>query len=107
MMCTAFMTSIFAYSIIFIIGSTLYSFLQCISERIFIYKWPILFSLISSSRCDLCGHKLSIKEYFPLLSTMYLRGKSRCCHRYLDKKYLYGEIISGALLCTGVYLLRF
>ncbi|MDK9759331.1 hypothetical protein KIV40_29350 [Vibrio sp. D173a] len=40
-----------------------------------------------------------------MISSMYLRGKSRCCYRYLDKKYLYGEIISGALSSTGVYLL--
>ncbi|NOH79329.1 prepilin peptidase [Vibrio sp. RE86] len=102
-----FMIDAYRYVVLFLLGATLFSFIQCVGTRVLVEKWPLRLALLGRSRCDYCGQELTLKEYFPLLSSMFLKGKTRCCRKNLHIKYFTGEFVSGVTLCTLGYLLHF
>ncbi len=86
---------ILIYSLIlsFVLGSVFGSFLNCMADRIKegIPWWK------GNSKCDNCGHKLSILDLFPIFSYLFLKGKCRYCGKKMSIKYLISEIVLGLL----------
>ncbi len=88
-------TFIFIYSLVlsFVLGSVFGSFLNCVADRIKNHeKW-----WTGRSKCDNCGHILSIFDLFPVLSYIFLKGKCRYCGNKMSIKYLISESLLGIL----------
>ena len=49
------------------------------------------------SFCDYCGKQLNWWNNIPVLSFLFQKGKSTCCHKKLDFSYPIVEIITGVL----------
>jgi len=49
------------------------------------------------SFCDFCGKQLNWWNNVPVLSFLFQKGKSQCCHKKLDVSYPIVEIITGLL----------
>lgn len=83
----------------FILGSVFGSFLNCVADRIKNHeKW-----WTGRSKCDNCGHTLSILDLFPIFSYIFLKGKCRHCGTKLSIKYMISELLLGILFV--VYLI--
>lgn len=86
---------ILIYSLVlsFILGSVFGSFLNCVADRIKdnIPWWK------GTSKCDNCGHKLSLLDLFPIFSYLFLKGKCRYCGKKMSIKYLISELSLGLL----------
>lgn len=77
---------------LFIIGTTIGSFLNVIIDRL-----PKSENILGRSHCDHCRHKLAWYDLMPVLSFVILGGKSRCCHKKLSWQYPIVEIVTGML----------
>jgi len=55
----------------------------------------------SRSQCDYCKRRLNYFEIIPILSFIYLKGKTNCCHNKLSALYLIGELLA---LCPLLFL---
>ena len=76
-----------------VLGAIVGSFLN-----VLIHRLPINQSIIfPSSHCVHC--KVSIPWYYniPILSFLFLKGSSNCCHNSISIRYLFVEIISVLL----------
>lgn len=75
----------------FIFGACMGSFLNCMAWRI------VNGESITKGRshCDVCGHTLSARDLFPILSFLWNRGKCRYCGAKLSAGHLTAEIASG------------
>ncbi len=49
------------------------------------------------SYCDNCGKRLKIWENIPIISWLYLGGKTSCCHKKLPISYPIVELATGVL----------
>lgn len=58
------------------------------------------------STCRECGHRLYIKDTFPVVSRFINKGKCRFCDAEFDKKSFYTEI-SGGLAAVLVFSLLY
>lgn len=77
----------------FMIGAAVGSFLNVVLHRsIKGEQW-----LWGRSHCDFCDQKLSWWENIPLLSFVWLRGQTRCCHRELTLAHPVVELLTGSL----------
>jgi len=80
---------------------------------------PILFSFLyqlcfvenlklnyftTRSKCDYCRKQITIIETIPILSFIFLKGTSRCCHRRISVFYLFGELLSLTPVFYLLYL---
>jgi len=59
------------------------------------------------SHCPHCGHNLSWKDLFPILSYVFLRGKCRYCHEKISPLYPLNELFCGILFAISFYSWRF
>jgi leader peptidase (prepilin peptidase) / N-methyltransferase len=76
---------------IFCLGICIGSFLNVLIDRL-----PAEQSVIKGrSHCDHCQKNLHWFELIPLLSYIYQRGKSLCCHKNLSLQYPLIELVSG------------
>ncbi len=75
---------------IFILGTTIGSFLNVIIDRPIKGK-----SILGRSKCDYCGKKLLWYDMFPVISFFLLKGKSRCCQKKLSWQYPLVEFLTG------------
>lgn len=84
---------IYSLIIIFIMGTILGSFLNCVASRIKEGTpwWK------GRSKCDYCNHELGILDLFPIFSYIFSGGKCRYCGHKLSIKYLFSELILGLL----------
>lgn len=84
----------------FILGALTGSFLNML-----IWRLPRGKSLIdpSHSICPICNHRLTALDLMPILSWLRTGGKCRHCEAPIAKRYLYVEILVGALF-AGVWL---
>lgn len=81
---------------IFLFAITIGSFLN-----VCIYRIPAEKSIISPpSSCGSCGHELSWKDLFPILSYVFLGGKCRYCKAKVSMRYPFVELLTGLLICT-------
>ena len=77
---------------IFLLGTTVGSFLNVWSRRLLRGKPPT-----GRSRCEHCGHVLGFFDLIPLLSFAVLRGRCRYCHKPLSWQYPLVELATGLL----------
>lgn len=86
--------------IFFVIGISVFSFLNVI-----IYRLPrhIQFAL-GKSKCTSCGHELATKDLIPVISWCSLKGRCRYCGEKISSRYTIVELIGGgsAVVCTMV-----
>lgn len=80
----------FIFLLFFIFGASIGSFLNVLIDR------PIKQeSILGRSHCDYCQKNLSWIDLFPILSFLFLKGKSRCCNKKLSFQYPLVELITG------------
>lgn len=80
----------FTKTMIFILGASIGSFLNVLIDRL-----PNSQSIAGRSHCDFCKKKLTWLDLVPILSFIFLKGKSRCCNRKLSFQYPLVEVITG------------
>lgn len=79
--------------ILFILGAAVGSFINVvISRSLNDEQW-----VKGRSHCDHCGQPLAWYDMFPLLSYLFLTGKSRCCKKSLSISHPVVEFLSGTL----------
>ena len=87
------MFQILIYTIIFLIGLIIGSFLNCV-----IYRLEKKQSFLSGrSFCPKCKHKLSWQDLIPVFSFILLKGKCRYCHKKISFQYPFVELATGIL----------
>lgn len=94
---------IYIYTLIFIFGSIMGSFLNVVAVRLSKDEsiiWP-------GSHCDVCTHRLKWYENIPIISYIIQGGKTRCCNAKIPISYLFMEIITGVLYCTSYHSFGF
>ena len=84
----------------FIIGTFIGSFLNVISDRLYLKQDFIR----GRSRCSECGHTLHAKNLIPILSFLLQKGKCTFCHKKISLLYPLSEIITGLSFLTAYYL---
>lgn len=81
----------FIISMVFIFGTSIFSFLN-----VLIYRIPQKKSWIKErSFCTKCGHKLRWYDLFPVLSYLFLGGRCRYCKEKISPSYMIVELIGG------------
>jgi leader peptidase (prepilin peptidase)/N-methyltransferase len=77
-----------------LLGLAIGSFLNVCIDRL-----PARKSLaFPPSHCDACGHPLSIRDLFPVVSYLWLRGRCRYCGAHIPIRVPLVEIGTGVLL---------
>lgn len=83
----------FFYFIIFIFGSCVGSFLNCV-----VYRLESSESFLKGrSFCPRCKHKLGFLDLIPILSFITLRGRCRYCREKISWQYPAVEIATGII----------
>ena len=83
----------YIYSIVFILGATIGSFLN-----VCIYRIPAGLSIVKPrSRCGACERTLTARDLVPILSWVLLKGKCRTCGSKISIRYPLVEAIEGLL----------
>ena len=83
--------TILFYSIIFLFGITIGSFLN-----VCIYRIPKHEDIVKTrSHCMSCGYQLEWYDMFPVFSYLFLRGKCRKCKTKLSVQYPLVEVLNG------------
>lgn len=85
----------------FICGACAASFITCAADR-YIAKEPIW---RGRSHCPACGHTLGVRDLFPILSYLFLRGRCRHCGARIPVRCLFTEVLGGILYLSAA--LRF
>ncbi|MBD5080736.1 MAG: prepilin peptidase [Ruminococcaceae bacterium] len=86
---------------IFIVGSTIGSFLNVLAYRI-----PIKESIVKGrSHCTTCGKQILNRDLIPILSWIFLRGKCRFCGEKISPRYMIVELICGLSYLTAFLVL--
>ena len=94
------MFSFIFYLFIFLLGSTIGSFLGVLAERL-----PREKTIRGRSECDYCGAVLKWFDLIPIFSFLFLGGKCRRCEKKISPYHLWVEIITGlAFLAVAFYL---
>ena len=75
---------------IFLIGSSIGSFLNVLIDRL-----PKNESINGRSHCDYCKKKIAWYDLFPIISFFILGGKTRCCKKKMSWQYPLIETITG------------
>lgn len=89
---------IYVLVFVFILGTVLASFMNCIADRNSNHeKW-----WTGRSKCDVCGHTLSFLDLIPVISYISLKGRCRYCDTKLSKRYVLTEISLGILFVIFV-----
>ena len=94
---------IYIYTVIFIFGSAIGSFLNVLAVRLSNNEsiiWP-------SSHCHNCSHKLKWYELIPVVSYIVQKGKSRCCNTRIPISYLIIELVTGILYMVSYHSFGF
>lgn len=60
--------------------------------------------LFKRSQCDHCGEKLKWYNLFPVFSYLLQKGKSTCCNKQINFKYLALESFAGVILLLSFSL---
>ena len=97
------MLEIYIYLMIFIFGTIMGSFLNCVAFRLSNNEsilWP-------ASHCNNCQHKLKWYELIPVVSYLIQKGKTRCCNTILPISYLVIEVVTGVLYCVSYHSFGF
>jgi prepilin signal peptidase PulO-like enzyme (type II secretory pathway) len=76
--------------IIFIFGASIGSFLNVLIDRLSHDE-----SINGRSHCDHCKKKIAWYDLFPVISFIFLKGKTRCCKKKLSWQYPMVEFVTG------------
>src|SRR5580704_2423115 len=80
-------------AVAFVFGLLWGSFLNVV-----IYRVPLDMSVVSPpSHCPGCGAAVKAYDNIPVVSYLVLRGRARCCGAKMSPRYLFIELIGGAL----------
>lgn len=91
------------YSIIFILGICIGSFLNVVICRL-----PKNESLIkNSSHCVKCGSKIKKRDLIPVISWIFLKGKCRNCGNKISLRYPFVEILNAFLYIITFIVMDF
>ena len=67
-----------------------------------IYRWPREMSVVSPpSHCPHCKAPIPAHRNVPILGYLLLRGRTACCRKKLNARYMLVELASG-LLCVAI-----
>ena len=88
------------YSIVFILGLAVGSFLNCVIYRLEKNKS----FLKGRSFCPYCKHVLKLQDLIPVFSFLILKGKCRYCRKKISWQYPLVEIATGLLF---VFILNY
>lgn len=81
------------YIVVVVIGLIIGSFLN-----VCIYRIPQGESIaFPPSHCSACGHSLSVRDLFPVISYILLKGKCRYCKEKISLQYPLVELLTAAL----------
>ena len=87
--------------LLFILGLTIGSFLNCVIYRLEKNQGFIL----GRSFCPSCHHVLNWRDLIPLLSFISLKGKCRYCQKPISRQYPLVELLTGALFLLNFLIL--
>lgn len=83
-------------SAIFVLGLCFGSFLN-----VCIYRLPLGLSVVAPrSACPGCKHPIAFYNNLPVLSWLILRGRCRYCKTRISPRYLFIELLTGALFLS-------
>jgi leader peptidase (prepilin peptidase)/N-methyltransferase len=83
----------FARTLLFVFGLLWGSFLNVV-----IYRVPLDMSVVTPpSHCPACGVEVKAYDNIPVVSYLVLRGRARCCGAKMSPRYLFVELIGGAV----------
>ena len=91
---------LFFYSILFVLGAIVGSFINCLVWRIKNRKnfvWE-------RSQCPNCRRKLTWYENIPLASFLILKGKCKTCQGKIPTYYFWAELFTGLLFVLVFWL---
>ena len=97
------MMNFILFLIVFIFGTAIGSFLNCIVCRLE-KKQNFLFGC---SICPICGHKLGFFDLIPVLSFIFLKRKCRYCQKPISLQYPLVELATGILFVLIFWILDF
>ena len=83
---------LFIEALLFLCGSAMGSFLNCICDRMIQKE-----SVMGRSRCPKCFHVLEVIDLIPVFSYLCLKGRCRNCREKIDPFCFCSEIIGGML----------
>lgn len=83
---------VFINVIIFVLGLTIGSFLNCL-----IYRLEQEESVVGRSYCPHCKHLLSWNDLIPVFSFLFLRGRCRYCKQKISQQYPIVELLTGVV----------
>ena len=88
--------------VIFVIGTTIASFLNALLYRIDNgYKYPEIF--IKGSHCEKCSKQLSWYELIPIISFVIFRGRCKQCGYKVPLYYPVSEFFLGLSFASSFY----
>lgn len=97
---------ILSFLCLLLIGSCIGSFIGMLMYRLSPNKPSNTFrDIIGVSKCDSCGSKIPWYLNIPIISSLLLRFKSKCCGISIPKEYLFYEVISGIVFALFGYRL--
>lgn len=88
-------------AVFFVLGAIVGSFLN-----VCIYRLPLGRSLLRpGSQCPHCGARIPWRHNLPIVSWLWLRGRSACCGQPIRPRYVVIEALTAALFaaCWGVF----
>ena len=102
-MCIQLFMWLVFFSIFFIVGLCIGSFLNVLIERI-----PRAESVIKGrSHCDSCHHVLAWYDLVPLFSFLFLKGRCRYCRKKIGIQAIGVELLTGILFASAFSLVFF
>ena len=95
--CNGVLMLTFVFSYVAFFGSCIASFLNVVAWRV-----PRGRSILGSSHCPACDHKLSMRDNIPIWGWLKNEGRCRHCQSPISQRYLWVEVLLG-----GVFLVLF
>ena len=90
--CQSVVMHVFVYMYVAFFGSCFASFLNVVAWRV-----PRGRSILGSSHCPVCDHKLSMKDNVPVWGWLKNEGQCRHCQTPIAVRYLVVELLLGAV----------
>ena len=90
--CQSVVMHVFIYMYVAFFGSCIASFLNVVAWRV-----PRGRSILGSSHCPVCDHKLSMKDNVPVWGWLKNEGRCRHCQTPIAVRYLVVELLLGTV----------
>ncbi len=90
--CNHFLMHTFTYTYVLFFGSCIASFLNVVAWRV-----PRGRSILGSSHCPACDHRLSMSDNIPIWGWLKNEGRCRHCQAPISQRYFWVEVFLGGL----------